>query len=84
MTKQEIQIAMAQVHCNACLRSALSHQERDKGGFSEAQNKAWLDYDEALALLTNLLARNRADDAPTEHDSPARLEQVNELPSCEY
>ena len=46
---------MAQVHCNACLRSALSHQERDKGGFSEAQNKAWLDYDEALALLTKLL-----------------------------
>jgi hypothetical protein len=25
-----------------------------------------------------------ADDAPTEHDSPARLEQVNELPDQEY
>lgn len=25
-----------------------------------------------------------ADNAPTEHDSPARLEQVNELPDQEY
>jgi hypothetical protein len=83
MTKIQIQIAMAQVHASACLRSALDHQARDKGGFSEEQNKAWLDYDEANALLSKLIAKTSVYDAPTEHDSPARLEQVNELPSDE-
>jgi hypothetical protein len=58
MTEIEIQIAMAQAYCKACLRSALDHQERDNGGFSETQNKAWLDYDEALASLGKLLASN--------------------------
>jgi hypothetical protein len=80
-TPKDIRIGLAQCHAKACLRSALDHQERDKGGFSEEQNKAWLDYDEALNLLGNLIENNRKDNFPTEHDSPARLEQVNELPS---
>lgn len=56
MTPKEIQILLATKHRDACLRSALSHEEKDKGGFSEEQNKAWLDYDEANALLSKLLA----------------------------
>ena len=56
MTEIQIQIAMAQAYVSASLRYALAHEANDKGGFSEAQNKAWLDYDEALAILTKLLA----------------------------
>jgi hypothetical protein len=81
MTEIEIKIAMAQAYVRGCLRSALDHQAKDKGGFSEAQAKAWNDYDNALNLLGNLIESTRKDDSPTEHDSPARLEQVNELPS---
>jgi hypothetical protein len=81
MTDIQTQIAMAQAYCKACLRSALDHQSKDKGGFSEAQAKAWTAYDDALNLLGNLIESTRKDNAPTEHDSPARLEQVNELPS---
>lgn len=55
MTKQEIQIAMAQQYVSACLRSALAEDEKNKGGFNGSQYKAWLDYDEALALLSKLL-----------------------------
>ncbi len=75
---------MAQEYVSACLRSALAEDEKNKGGFNGSQYKAWNDYDDALAKLHCLIARNRADDSPTEHDSPARLEQVNELPSDEY
>ena len=81
MTEIEIKIAMAQAYCKACLRSALDADERNKGGFSGEQYKAWNDYDEALNLLGNLIESTRKDNSPTEHDSPARLEQVNELPS---
>lgn len=56
MTDQETQIAMARQYVKACLRSALDHEAKDKGGFSEAQNKAWLDYDQALANLGKLIA----------------------------
>jgi hypothetical protein len=56
MTPEEVQIAMAKAYSQACLRSALDHQTKDKGGFSEAQNKAWLDYDESLAILSKLYA----------------------------
>jgi hypothetical protein len=52
----QTQIAMAQAHCKACLRSALDHAAKDKGGFSEEQNKAWLAYDDALASLSKLYA----------------------------
>jgi len=83
MTEIQIQIAMARAYCKASLRSALDHQDRDKGGFSEAQAKAWNAYDDSLNLLGNLIESTRKDNSPTEHDSPARLEQVNELPSDE-
>lgn len=56
MTEIEIQISLATKHRDACLRSALAHEEKDKGGFSEEQNMAWLDYDDANALLSKLLA----------------------------
>ena len=56
MTEIEIQIEMMKAYSNACLRSALDHQAKDKGGFSEAQYKAWLDYDESLAQLAKLYA----------------------------
>jgi hypothetical protein len=41
-----------------------------------------------LAQMVNALSKHirqdSNDDSPTEHDSPVRLEQVNELPSDEY
>ena len=55
MTEYEILVAMAQQYASACLRSALDHQAKDKGGFSEAQNKAWLAYDEANSKLGRII-----------------------------
>jgi hypothetical protein len=55
MTEYEILIAMAQEYASACLRSALAHEANDKGGFSEAQSKAWQDYDEANAKLGRII-----------------------------
>lgn len=83
MTEIQIQIAQAQAYASACLRNALDADQKNKGGFDGSQYKAWNDYDDALAKLHDLIAKTSVYDAPTEHDSPARLEQVNELPSDE-
>ncbi len=84
MTEIQIQIAMAQAYVAACLRSAFDADEKNKGGFNDTQSKAWNAYDDALTKLHDLIAKTSVYDAPTEHDSPARLEQVNELPDQEY
>ena len=83
MTEIQIQIAQAQAYVSTCLRIALDADQKNKGGFDGSQYKAWNDYDDALASLSALLAKDSVYDSPTEHDSPARLEQVNELPSDE-
>lgn len=54
MTYIETQIAMAKAYSDACLRSAIDHEAKDKGGFSEEQAKAWQSYDDSLAMLTKL------------------------------
>lgn len=58
MTELEIQIQMAKAYAKACLRSALDHQLKDKGGFSIEQDKAWLAYDDANERLARLYQQN--------------------------
>lgn len=40
------------------LRIALAEDEKNKGGFSGSQYKAWNDYDDSLAKLSKLLSEN--------------------------
>lgn len=56
MTPKEIQIQVEKALVSRLLRLALDAQSKDKGGFSEEQNKAWLAYDDALASLSKLYA----------------------------
>ena len=55
MTEYEILVAMAQQYASACHRSALDHEAKDKGGFSEAQHNAWLAYDDANTKLGRII-----------------------------
>lgn len=55
MTNLEIQIQIEKALVSRLLRLALDAQAKDKGGFSEEQNKAWLAYDDALASLSKLM-----------------------------
>lgn len=55
MTEYDILVAMAQQYAHACLRSALDLEAKDKGGFSEAQAKAWQDYDDANTKLGRII-----------------------------
>lgn len=55
MTAIEIQIQIERVLVSRLLRLALDAQAKDKGGFSEEQNKAWLAYDDALVSLSKLM-----------------------------
>lgn len=54
MISIETRIMMAEAHAKGCLGFALRTQDAHKGEFNEATDKAWQDYDDALALLTEL------------------------------
>jgi hypothetical protein len=66
----------AQAECLALIGEAYLRVKAEGANFKAAQEV----YRQALFLRRNA----RPDDAPTEHDSPARLEQINELPSDDY
>lgn len=65
-----------QAECLALIGEAYLRVKAEGANLKAAQEV----YRQALFLSRNA----RPDDAPTEHDSPARLEQVNELPSDDF